>query len=371
MAVFSQQDEQFMQMAIELAKQGQFTTTPNPNVGCVLVKDGKIVGQGFHIQAGGPHAEVHALRQAGDAAKGATAYVTLEPCSHFGRTPPCAKGLIEAGVAKVIAAMVDPNPKVSGKGLAMLEQAGIEIAFGLLESQAYQLNEGFFKRMKVGLPFVQCKLAASLDGKTALASGESKWITSPAARDDVQRFRAKSCAIISGADTVLTDNAQLTVRAHFYPEQQEQIRQPVRVIFDSQARLTPELALFASESPVILVRTDSSPVENALVWPHFVEEFIAESKDGKIDCHCVLRFLAQRGINQVWLEAGQTLCGVFHDAGLIDEYIVYYAPKIIGEGGKGLFSIASTYSLSQVETMSFSHVQTIGQDLRVHVRKIN
>jgi len=368
-SAFSSQDEQYMRRAIELAKQGQFTTTPNPNVGCVIVNNNEVVGEGFHIRAGEPHAEVHALRMAKEKAVGATAYVTLEPCSHYGRTPPCAKGLIDAGISKVIAAMVDTNPQVAGKGLAMLEAAGIETAYGLLESDARALNEGFFKRMEQGLPFVSCKLAASLDGKTALSNGESKWITSADARADVQQFRAQSCAIISGADTVLADNAKLNVREHFYPDLQSEPRQPIRVIFDSNNRLTPELALFSCESAIILVRTTPSAIEKVSPWPHFVEEIVVEAKNGKVDCLALLNVLATRGVNRVWLEAGQTLSGVFHEEGLIDEYIVYLAPKILGEGSKGLFATKPLAQLSDAMALEFTHVQSIGVDLRIHARQ--
>ncbi|MFC3032488.1 bifunctional diaminohydroxyphosphoribosylaminopyrimidine deaminase/5-amino-6-(5-phosphoribosylamino)uracil reductase RibD [Pseudoalteromonas fenneropenaei] len=366
---FTAQDEQFMRRAIALAAHGQYTTTPNPNVGCVIVKDGEIVGEGFHIRAGEGHAEVHALKAAGDKAKGATAYVTLEPCSHYGRTPPCAEGLIKAGVSKVIAAMVDNNPQVAGKGMAMLSAAGIETAYGLLGDEARALNLGFFKRMATGMPYVTCKLAASLDGKTALENGESKWITGPLAREDVQRFRAKSCAIISGADTILADDAQLSVRSHFYPELQDTIRQPLRVIFDSQNRLTPDLALFQTEGPVLLLRNSTQPLDNSPHWPHFVEQCQVESRNGKICPTAVLKLLARRGINHVWLEAGQTLAGVFHEAGLIDSYVVYLAPKIIGNAGRGLFAVPPLMALAQATTLTFSDVVQIGSDLRITALK--
>jgi diaminohydroxyphosphoribosylaminopyrimidine deaminase/5-amino-6-(5-phosphoribosylamino)uracil reductase len=367
---FSEDDIRYMRRAIELAKQGQYTTTPNPNVGCVIVKDGRIVGEGFHIRAGEPHAEVHALRAAQEQAVGATAYVTLEPCSHYGRTPPCAKGLIEAGVSKVIAAMVDTNPQVVGKGLAMLQAAGIETAFGLLEQEARALNTGFFKRMEQGLPYVSCKLAASLDGKTALANGQSQWITSVEAREDVQRLRAQSCAVLSGADTVLVDNAKLNVRKHFCPELQNEPRQPLRVIIDSQGRLTPELAFFSVEAPILLVRINGKPLENNPTWPHFVEEIYVDAHNNHVDCRALLSELAKRGVNRVFLEAGQTLAGVFHEADLIDEYIVYVAPKILGEGSKGLFSMTSLTSLSDVTQLIFSEVQPVGVDLRIHAKKV-
>ena len=271
---FTPDDHKYMQRAIELARLGHFTTSPNPRVGCVIVKNAEVVGEGYHARAGAGHAEVNALAMAGERARGATAYVTLEPCSHYGRTPPCAQALVKAGVSHVVSAMVDPNPQVSGRGIKILQDAGISTQTGLLENDARELNPGFIRLMSTGLPYVRCKLAASLDGKTAMASGESKWITSKQARQDVQRLRAQSCAIISGADSILTDNAKMTVRWHelgwikeSYPE--EQLRQPVRVIIDTQNRLTPKLALFEHDSAIILIR---SAIENLPSWPHFVEQ---------------------------------------------------------------------------------------------------
>lgn len=286
--MFSKKDHHYMALAIKLAKQGHYTTSPNPRVGCVLVSavNGKeqIIGTGFHQKTGQGHAEVNALlavthkypQLSSSFLKNATAYVTLEPCSHFGRTPPCAKGLIAAGVKRVVVAMVDPNPEVSGRGLTMLEQAGIQVASGLLENEARALNVGFIKIMTQALPYVRVKLAASLDGKTAMASGESKWITSAAARHDVQRLRAQSCAIITGADSVLTDNTKMTVRWSELGElkanyQEDQVRQPVRIIIDSQNRLTPNLDFFDQESAVILIRGELG-LENTYQWPHFVEQ---------------------------------------------------------------------------------------------------
>ncbi|WP_348771896.1 bifunctional diaminohydroxyphosphoribosylaminopyrimidine deaminase/5-amino-6-(5-phosphoribosylamino)uracil reductase RibD [Pseudoalteromonas sp. MMG013] len=366
--MFSEQDKSYMTRAIELAQQGQYTTTPNPNVGCVIVKNGRIVGEGFHQQAGESHAEVHALREAGTQARGATVYVTLEPCSHFGKTPPCAKGLIDAGVNKVIAAMVDPNPQVAGRGLAMLKQAGVETAFGLLEEQARALNDGFLKRMEFGLPFVSCKLAASVDGKTALSNGQSKWITSSAARRDVQIFRARSCAVLTGADTVLVDDAKMNVRESecdiSLPEG-KQLRQPTRVIFDSQNRLSPNLPLFKIDSPVIILRTS---LDNSHDWPHFVEQVVVPDSKLKINCHAALALLAQRGINRVWLEAGATLAGVFHQQTLIDEFVIYLAPKIIGHDGRGLFNTQTIACMNDIATLNFTSVERIDEDVRLILR---
>nr|WP_193988388.1 bifunctional diaminohydroxyphosphoribosylaminopyrimidine deaminase/5-amino-6-(5-phosphoribosylamino)uracil reductase RibD [Lelliottia steviae] len=366
---FTELDTAYMARAIELAKQGRFTTTPNPNVGCVLVKDGEIVGEGFHQLAGQGHAEVNALAVAGDKAKGATAYVTLEPCSHYGRTPPCAEGLKAAGVSKVIAAMVDPNPAVSGRGLQILADAGISVASGLLEQQARDLNKGFLKRMESELPYVTCKMACSLDGKTALNNGQSKWITGSKARQDVQVFRAQSCAILTGADTVLTDNAKLNVRIEELPFTMPTslpLRQPTRVIIDSQNRLTPELALFSIESPVIIFTTS---LDNQHQWPHFVKHEVVPAVNNKVDLSALLKRLTELQFNHVWLEAGATLAGVFAEQDLIDEYIVYIAPKLIGDLGKSLLNFAEVTMMSDITELTFTDTVMIGDDIRITAKK--
>lgn len=366
---FTELDIVYMARAIELAKHGRFTTTPNPNVGCVLVKDDEIVGEGFHQLAGQGHAEVNALAVAGDKAKGATAYVTLEPCSHYGRTPPCAEGLKAAGVSKVIAAMVDPNPAVSGRGLQILADAGISVASGLLEQQARDLNKGFLKRMETGLPYVTCKMACSLDGKTALNNGQSKWITGPQARQDVQAFRAQSCAILTGADTVITDNAKLNVRVDELPFSMPTslpLRQPTRIIIDSQNRLTPELALFSIESPVIIFTT---ALDNHTNWPHFVKHEVVPASNNKVDLSAVLKRLAELQFNHIWLEAGATLAGVFAEQDLIDEYIVYIAPKLIGDMGKSLLNFVEVTMMSDITELTFTDTVMIGDDIRLTATK--
>ena len=368
---FTLLDHQFMACAIQLAKKGHFTTSPNPRVGCVIVKDNKVVGEGFHAKAGQGHAEVNALAQAGTKANGATAYVTLEPCSHFGRTPPCAQALINAGISKVICAMVDPNPKVSGKGLAILNKAGIETQSGLLELDAYALNVGFINLMTKNMPYVRCKLAASLDGKTAMANGESQWITSSDARKDVQRLRAQSCAIIAGADSIIADNARMTVRwaelnvpPKSYPE--AELRQPIRVIIDTKNRLTPNLALFNDEttpSNVILIR---NTIENTHQWPHFVEQVsVPMTTSGHADLHAVLALLAKRGLNDVLLEAGKTLAGAFIEQNLVDELILYQAPKLMANNAQGLVNMPSIAQLNQAKALTFKDVTMLGIDLRI------
>lgn len=356
-----------MQRAIALAKKGEYTTSPNPVVGCVLVKNGQVVGEGWHQKAGEGHAEVNALKQAGAEANGATAYVTLEPCSHFGRTPPCAKGLISAGVKHVVIGMQDPNPIVSGRGIAMLEDAGITTEVAVLESSAKKLNPGFIKLMSTGKPFVRCKMAASLDGKTAMANGESKWITGSDARQDVQRYRAKSCAIISGADTVIVDDAKLNVRYNelgFVAKdlKQEQIRQPVRVIIDSQNRLTPTLALFNQQSPIILVRTS---LENEQQWPHFVKQIQVKTRKDKADLSDLLDKLAELGLNTLWVESGARLAGAFLAQDLVDELVLYQAPKLMGENARGLFDIEQLSHLKDAISLSINDIRMIGADIKI------
>ena len=369
MSNFSLKDHQFMQRAICLAKRGHFTTSPNPRVGCVIALNGEIVGEGFHKKSGQGHAEVHALKQAGSKAKGATAYVTLEPCSHFGLTPPCAEALIKAQVSHVIAAMVDPNPKVSGRGLELLAAAGITTQFGLLEQDAIALNPGFIQLMTKKLPFVRCKLAASLDGKTAMASGESQWITSPEARADVQRLRAQSCAVICGAESVIFDDARMNVRwdalgalKNSYAE--ADVRQPVRIIIDGKNRLTPDLAIFKTTSKILLIR---HAIEKSQTWPHFVEQVtISKAEDSEhVDLSLLLAYLAQQGLNDILIESGAKLAGAFISANLVDELILYQAPKLIGSDGKSLVSMPSIIQLSEAKRLDISDIRMVGKDIRI------
>ena len=369
MKTFSLQDHQFMQRAIHLAKRGHSTTSPNPRVGCVIVLNGEVIGEGFHQKAGQGHAEVHALKQAGAKAKGATAYVTLEPCSHFGLTPPCAEALIKAQVGHVIAAMVDPDPRVSGRGLERLKSAGITTKFGLLEQDARALNLGFITLMTTKLPYVRCKLAASLDGKTAMASGESQWITSPEAREDVQRLRAQSCGIICGADSVICDDAQMTVRWNYLGELKDSyaeadVRQPVRIIIDGKNRLTPDLAMFKTSGKILLIR---SSIENSQTWPHFVEQVaISQAKDSEyIDLKQLLSYLAQQGLNDVLIESGAKLAGAFMSKDLVNELILYQAPKLIGSDGKSLVNMPALLQLSDAKNLNINDVSLVGKDIRI------
>lgn len=360
MSEYNSIDYQLMLRAIEMAKSGMFTTAPNPNVGCVIAHGEEIVGEGYHYKAGEAHAEVNALKAAGEKAKGATAYVTLEPCSHYGRTPPCSEALIKAGVSKVICAMEDPNPKVAGQGIQMLRQAGIEVLVGLMEEEAHALNRGFIKLMKTGLPFVQLKMAASIDGQTALANGQSQWITSPLARSDVQLFRAKACAVLSTSQTVVDDNASLNVRWDELPEctqekyPQNELRQPVRVVLDKSKKLTPTLKLFNSEGEVIVVNDEEGNLNSPL------------DSQGQIDLPNLFKSLAKsHHINHVWVEAGSTLARSLISAGLVDELVLYLAPKIMGSDGKGLFGALGLQSMQDVIDINIQDVRHVGPDLRL------
>ncbi|AWQ19763.1 bifunctional diaminohydroxyphosphoribosylaminopyrimidine deaminase/5-amino-6-(5-phosphoribosylamino)uracil reductase RibD [Pantoea ananatis] len=360
-------DERYMARALELARRGRFTTTPNPNVGCVIVRDGQIVGEGWHQRAGEPHAEVHALRMAGDRARGATAYVTLEPCSHHGRTPPCCDALIAAGVKRVVAAMQDPNPQVAGRGLHRLHQAGIEVSHGLMMQEAEALNRGFLKRMRTGFPWIQLKLGASLDGRTAMASGESQWITSSAARRDVQRLRAQSSAILSSSATVLADNPSLTVRwSELDSESQRlvdeaELRQPVRVIVDSQNRVTPHHKLIEQSAETWLMRQQVDDRH----WPETVTQIPVPLRDSQLDLVALMMVLGQRQINSVWVEAGATLAGALIQAGLVDELIVYVAPKLLGNDARGLCQLAGLTQLADAPVFAFRDIRQVGDDVRL------
>nr|WP_077065003.1 bifunctional diaminohydroxyphosphoribosylaminopyrimidine deaminase/5-amino-6-(5-phosphoribosylamino)uracil reductase RibD [Mannheimia massilioguelmaensis] len=368
MSQFTSEDQHFMQLAMELAAKGQFTTTPNPAVGCVLVKNGNIVGKGFHFKAGEPHAEVMAMREAGEKAKGATAYVTLEPCSHFGRTPPCAKGLIEAGIAKVIVAMQDPNPSVAGKGLKMLMNAGIETSVGLLQEQAEALNKGFLKRMRTGMPYIQLKMAMSIDGRTATAEGESKWITGEQARADVQLQRAKASAILSASNTVLKDNPNLNVRWEQFPSElqlqykKEQLRQPIRVIIDSKHRVLPSLNLFKINSPIWLVGTSTRDIS---MYPEYCHSLELQPEPNQTMLQALMMALGKQQINSIWVEAGAELAGSLIAENLVDELIIYMAPKLLGDQARGLCHLPALTKLVDAPLWKLQSIEKLGDDVKM------
>jgi len=361
-----------MTQAIRLAERGLYTTRPNPRVGCVLVLNGAVIAEGWHHRAGGPHAERVALAAAGTRARGATAYVSLEPCCHQGRTPPCSDALIEAGVARVVAAMEDPNPLVAGQGLAQLAQAGVQVESGLLEAQAQALNPGFVKRMTQGLPWVRCKLAMSLDGRTALASGESQWITGAAARRDVQRLRARSEAIVTGIDTVLADDPSLNVRLDPTDlpslEAGETVLQPLRVVLDSRLRMPASARMFELPGQILVLCIDSDPshavgleTAGARVQP------LPEAR-GQVDLEAAFRYLAQQEINEVLLETGPTLAGAALGAGLVDELIVYMAPHLLGDTARGLFSLPVLRHMRQRLELEITDIRAVGGDWRIQAR---
>jgi len=363
----SPQDFDFMARAFRLAERGLYTTMPNPRVGCVLVKDGEVIGEGWHERAGEPHAEVNALIHAGERVRGATAYVSLEPCSHTGRTGPCSQALIDAGISRVVYAMEDPNPLVSGRGIAIMRAGGIQVDGPVLEDDARALNPGFIRRMERKLPFVRCKLAMSLDGRTAMESGESKWITGPKARADVQRLRARSCAIVSGVDSVIQDNSSLTVRADELdlPNASDAAaRQPLRVILDSRLRLPRNALMFKQQTPILLVHNGSATADQLTGWPEFVELLALPAKDGRIDLHALLREVALRHCNEVLVEAGATLAGSFLRRGLLDEIIVYMAPKLLGSKARPIFELPLE-TMSASLALKIQDIRALGRDWRI------
>ncbi|RCV91784.1 bifunctional diaminohydroxyphosphoribosylaminopyrimidine deaminase/5-amino-6-(5-phosphoribosylamino)uracil reductase RibD [Billgrantia montanilacus] len=364
----------WMARALQLARRGLYTTDPNPRVGCVLVKDDRLVGEGWHARAGEPHAEVHALRMAGETARGATAYVTLEPCSHQGLTGPCAVALIDAGVKRVVVAMTDPNPEVAGRGIAMLCEAGVEVEVGLLEEEARAINPGFLSRMTRHRPFVRLKMAMSLDGRTAMESGESQWITGPHARAEVQRLRARSSAVVTGVDSVIFDNSRLTVRASQLGLDDADViarRQPLRVVVDTQLRL-PQAAACLREPGRTLVATVAgydgerrARLESAgaeiLVLP--------ADENGRVDLVALLHYLAEQElVNEVLLETGATLAGAMLDAGLVDEMQLFVAPTLLGGEARPLFALPGLTRMAQQRPLEILDIRAIGRDWRITAR---
>lgn len=362
-------DRIHMARALRLAVLGLYTAEPNPRVGCVLVRDGEVVGEGWHQRTGGPHAERLALAMAGEQARGATAFVSLEPCCHHGRTPPCTDGLIEAGVARVVAAMRDPNPLVAGAGLARLRAQGIAVVEGLLEEEARRLNPGFIKRMEQGLPYVRCKLAASLDGRTAMASGESQWITSEAARRDVQYLRARSSAILTGVGTVLADDPSLNVRlaARDLPgvEPEGPVRQPLRVVVDSRLRTPPTARMLGLPGTTLIACLAPEPSHAAQTKAAGAQVLATSAGPGGVDLEYLLRYLARQDINEVLIEAGTTLAGAALQAGLVDELVLYLAPHLMGDAGRGLCHLPGLELMGDRLPLVIRDVRLVGPDLRV------
>lgn len=354
-----------MARALQLARRGLYTTDPNPCVGCVLVKDETRIAEGWHRRAGEAHAEIMALNRAGTKASGATCYLSLEPCCHQGRTGACTDALIEAGITRVIAAMSDPNPLVSGEGSQVLRQAGITVDTGLLESQARRLNAGFCSRMERGRPYVVSKLGASLDGRTALASGESKWITSPAARNDVQRLRAQSSAVMTGIGTVLADNPSLTVRD---PAIDMAGRQPLRVVIDSRLRMPPDAAMFDLPGNTCVITVKDQPVEAKEFASRGVEVIGVPELNGVVDLKAALDHLAQSEINDVLLEAGPTLSGAMMEAGLVDELVLYVAPMLLGDSARPLCRLPGIDRLDDSLRLETIDIRALGPDWRIRAK---
>ena len=362
-------DYEMMARALSLATKGIYTSTPNPSVGCVITQNGKIVGEGYTKPAGGNHAEIEALSGISDASD-CCVYVTLEPCSHYGKTGPCAMALIDAGVSRVVVACEDPNPLVSGKGIKMLEEAGIGVDVGLLEDQARALNQGFIKRCEHGLPWVTIKMASSIDGRTAMASGQSQWVTTPDSRKDVQKLRAKSCAIITGIGTQMMDDPSLTVRIS---EQElgiaDKLTQPLRVVVDSRLLMKPSARMLDQGGNTLVATIDAKEQRdnsNALIDAGAEIVFLPE-RDGHVDLHTLLAELAARSCNNVLVEAGAGLAGAFIAEGLMDELVCYWAPKLFGSDARPMFDIPIS-TIDAHLALSIKDVRHIGEDLRITMR---
>lgn len=360
-----------MARAIQLARRGWYTTHPNPRVGCLIVKDDEIIAEGFHRRAGEPHAERNALAVAGASARGATAYVTLEPCCHHGRTPPCADALVEAGLERVVVAMTDPNPLVAGQGLELLRNAGIAVTEGVMRHQAELLNPGFIKRMTHGLPYVRCKMAMSLDGRTAMADGESQWITSPAARADVHRLRAQSAAIVTGVGTLLADDPSLNVRlssAELELEEGVPVPHPLRVVLDPGLATPKHAKMLGLPGPTLIVCNDEDPVHGAALEASGAQIIRLPGDRERLDLHQVMRFLGEQEINDVLLESGATLAGAMMEQGLVDELIVYQAPHLMGSDGRGLFLLPGISQMADRIDLRVTDLRQVGQDIRITAR---
>jgi diaminohydroxyphosphoribosylaminopyrimidine deaminase/5-amino-6-(5-phosphoribosylamino)uracil reductase len=362
--MFNPADREFMAEALRLAEKGLFSATPNPRVGCVIVRDGQVVGSGWHEKTGGPHAEIGALRAAGEHARGATAYVSLEPCSHHGRTPPCVDALIQAGIARVVAAMQDPNPSVAGQGFERLRAAGIAVESGLMQDEAAALNVGFVARMQRGRPWLRMKIAASLDGRTALANGRSQWITGAEARRDGHAWRARACAVLTGIGTVKDDDPQLNVREVETP------RQPLKVLVDSRLEIPLSAKLLASGGLLVACAVEDK-TRIAALQDKGVEVMVLPNAGGKVELGDLMRELARRELNEVHVEAGFKLNGSLLAAGLVDELLVYLAPSVLGDSARGMFALPELADLAQKRLVQFNDVQTIGSDLRILARVLN
>jgi diaminohydroxyphosphoribosylaminopyrimidine deaminase/5-amino-6-(5-phosphoribosylamino)uracil reductase len=359
MTDFSVADHAHMARALRLAERGLFTTQPNPRVGCVIARGDEVIAEGWHQRAGEPHAEVFALRDAGERARGATAYVTLEPCAHYGKTPPCADALIAAGISRVVAACEDPNPRVAGGGFKKLRDAGIAVDIGLMRDAARELNRGFMSRLERKRPWVRVKLASSLDGRTALANGESKWITGEAARADVQRWRARSSAIATAIGTVMADDPRLTVRIA------DPSVAPLRVVLDRALRTPPGSHVLDGSAPTLIVHDADAQSDDRF---GNTERAVVPLSAGQLDLHALLALLAERGVNELQVEAGPKLCGSLLRAGLVDELLLYTAPVLLGDTARPLLTLPEFASMSVAPRWKIVDRRQIGEDTRLLLR---
>jgi len=359
--MFSAADHEFMGRALALAGRGLYSTTPNPRVGCLIVRDGEAVGTGWHEKAGLPHAEVLALEDAGERARGATLYLNLEPCSHHGRTPPCADAIVASGITRVVAGMQDPNPRVAGAGFARLRAAGIVVEQGLREEEARELNVGFVARMTRGRPWVRLKIAASLDGRTALANGKSQWITGEAARADGHRWRARACAVLTGFGTVRDDDPQLNVRGI------DTSRQPLKIVVDSKFETSP-VARLLKDGRTLVAGAVEDQRKIAALRAAGAEIVVIPNEQGKVELSKLMQDLARRELNEIHVEAGTRLNGSLLQAGVVDELLVYLAPSLIGDSGRGMFTLPELTELPQATPLRIQEVERVGADLRILAR---
>ncbi|WP_343128092.1 bifunctional diaminohydroxyphosphoribosylaminopyrimidine deaminase/5-amino-6-(5-phosphoribosylamino)uracil reductase RibD [Buchnera aphidicola (Takecallis taiwana)] len=359
------EDVYYMKKTIQLAKRGKYTTAPNPNVGCIIIQKKKIVGIGWHQKAGENHAEVNAINMAGPLSKNGTAYISLEPCNHFGKTPPCCHLIIKSGITRVVIAMLDPNPKMSGKSVMYLKKNGIKVTVGILCKESKNINLGFLKRMETGLPWIQLKMAISMDGKIAMPNGNSKWITSKAARKDTHQLRALSAAILSTSSTILKDNPKLTARCNINKIFQKKYVQPKRIILDSKNRIQPTHQIIQeNSSEVWLIRL----YHDQKYWPNHVKQIILPKYKNYINLKKLLQFIGKQQINTVWIECGTSLCSNMIKLNLIDELILYIAPKMLGNLAKPLYFDTKNIHLNQVNKFIFTSIKHIGPDIRIKLK---
>jgi diaminohydroxyphosphoribosylaminopyrimidine deaminase/5-amino-6-(5-phosphoribosylamino)uracil reductase len=355
--MISAADHEFMARALQLARRGLYTTTPNPRVGCVIVKDGMVVGEGWHERAGGAHAEIVALQATGERARSATLYVTLEPCHHCGRTPPCDEAVVAAGVKRVVVAMQDPDPRTAGQGIEHLRRAGIDVEIGVIETEARELNIGFVSRLTRGRPWVRVKIAASLDGKTTLNNGNNRWITGDAARRDGHRWRARACAILTGIGTVRADDPWLNVRGVETP------RQPLRIIVDSKLATPPQARIL--EGGALIACTTENQAKSAQLRSRGAEILILPEQADRVDLSALLKELAKRGINELHVEAGAALNGALLQTGLVDELLIYFAPCLLGAEAHGMFALPQLNNLGARHNLKLHDLRMVGSDLRI------